>query len=93
MESTQNLHRLGHRLRRQESRTKNAIPETRDFAVFVEGAEPTGLQASNLKPDGVRTDIDRGKRGHGKPTVYMPAPKIATGLWIRFADSGFEGTS
>jgi hypothetical protein len=51
MESPENLHRLGHRLRSQESGTKHAIPETRDFSVFVEGAELTALQAGNLQPD------------------------------------------
>ena len=48
MESPQNFHRLGDGIGSKESGTKNAFAETRDFAVFVEGAEAPGLQASDL---------------------------------------------
>ena len=68
---------------------KTPSPETRDFAVFVEGTERPGLQASNLQPDGVGTDIDRGKRGHGKAHSLHGRAKIVTGGWI---SSGQEGS-
>ncbi|HSY89726.1 MAG TPA: hypothetical protein VK812_00050, partial [Candidatus Binatus sp.] len=37
-----------------------------------QGAKASALQARNLQADGVRTDINSGKRGHGEVSaVYM----------------------
>jgi hypothetical protein len=43
VESAKNLYRFGDRIRSQESRTKNAFAQTRNFAIFVKGAETAAL--------------------------------------------------
>ena len=63
----------------EKSGTENAFAESRDFAVFVKGAETARLQASYLKPDRIGTDIDCSKRGHGEGSQFTcPARSFVT---------------
>ena len=65
VEAAQHLHGFGHRLGSEESSAKHAFAEARDFAVFVQRAKASALQARNFQAHGVGADIDCGERGHG----------------------------
>jgi hypothetical protein len=64
MKAAQNLHRLSHRFGSEKAGTKNAFSQARDFAVFVDGTKASAGEARNLQPDGIGTNINRGKRWH-----------------------------
>src|SRR5208282_2463565 len=64
MKPAQNFHGFGHRFRREKSGAEDAFAQASDFAVFVDRAEASCLQSRNFKANGVRSDIDRGERGH-----------------------------
>jgi hypothetical protein len=46
----------------------------------MQWTKPSSLQARNFQPHGIGADVDRGKGGHGRLTVYMqkgsPSPEF-----------------
>ncbi len=73
VKAAQDLNRLGHRFGSEKAGAKYSFAQPGNFAVFVDGAKAAAREACDLQPNGVGTDINRGKGWHeARPTVYMP---------------------
>lgn len=66
LEALEGLDGVGHGFRRYEAGLKDAGAQTRDFAVFMDGAELVGDDPGDLETAGVGTDVDGSEGGHGR---------------------------
>ncbi len=81
MKAAQDLDGFSHRFGSEKAGTKDAFSQTRDFAVFVDGTKTSAREARDLQPNGIGTDINRGKGWHeARPTVYMRTATRSSGL-------------
>jgi hypothetical protein len=72
MKAAEDFDGFRHRLGSKKAGAKDALSQTSNFAVFVDRAKMSACEARDLKPNGIGTDINRGKSRHEARPVYMP---------------------
>src|SRR5919206_3533616 len=76
MEPPQNFDSLFHSGRRKKTALEHRFAQARDFSVFVDLAQTFPMQGCNLQPNGVGSNINRSKSGHGGDSVYSGTGRV-----------------
>src|SRR5580700_3334103 len=91
MKATEDFDGFRHRLGSKKAGAKDALSQTSNFAVFVDRAKMSACEARDLKPNGIGTDINRGKGRHEARPVYMPDGTASSEVKSKILNPGDNG--